>query len=306
MLAEYLTGRNMAGETVWTEGISGLRACACSLSAEHAASPHLPAALETSHFETFFCCRGTLTLFFKTGQACQVNRGEVLLLSDASNLAAAQFTAPLEGVLVAADGAVARESLSHLCTLLGAGTLDTKQVKEQMAKRQGCAIVGESPWTQALFGELEVLSRQEQARYCVLKAVEVLYLLITQSRLLGGRETLTPPSRGLDRAVVEMGQYMAAHMEEKLTIQALSRRCCLSSTAFKENFRRIYGQPVHRWLQDRRMDRAAQLLCQSSMTVLEVAQAVGYEGVSQFNVVFKRRYGMPPRQFRKMSEPGKN
>ena len=166
--------------------------------------------------------------------------------------------------------------------------------------------MGESPWTQALFGELEVLSRQEQARYCVLKAVEVLYLLITQSRLLGGRETLTPPSRGLDRAVVEMGQYMAAHMEEKLTIQALSRRCCLSSTAFKENFRRIYGQPVHRWLQDRRMDRAAQLLCQSSMTVLEVAQAVGYEGVSQFNVVFKRRYGMPPRQFRKMSEPGKN
>ena len=32
------------------------------------------------------------------------------------------------------------------------------------------------------------------------------------------------------------------------------------------------------------------------------AQAVGYEGMSQFNAVFKREYGMTPGQYRKMSE----
>jgi len=38
------------------------------------------------------------------------------------------------------------------------------------------------------------------------------------------------------------------------------------------------------------------------MPIQQIAQAVGYEGMSQFNAAFKREYGMTPGQYRKMSE----
>ena len=47
---------------------------------------------------------------------------------------------------------------------------------------------------------------------------------------------------------------------------------------------------------------ARELLSTTRMPIQQVALAVGYEGMSQFNAVFKRYYGMTPGQLRKMSE----
>ena len=51
------------------------------------------------------------------------------------------------------------------------------------------------------------------------------------------------------------------------------------------------------------MERAAELLRDSSLSVLGVAQSVGYSSASQFSAVFRRQYGMSPTVYRQMSEP---
>ena len=99
--------------------------------------------------------------------------------------------------------------------------------------------------------------------------------------------------------------YMEEHIDQKLTIPALSRRFCLAPTSLKAGFRRQYGQPVHTWLRCRRLERAAELLRSSELGVLEVAQAVGYNSASQFGAAFQRQYGVTPSQYRKMSEMAK-
>ena len=48
--------------------------------------------------------------------------------------------------------------------------------------------------------------------------------------------------------------------------------------------------------------RAAELLRDSSLSVLGVAQSVGYGSASQFSAAFRRQYGMSPTVYRKMSE----
>ena len=96
---------------------------------------------------------------------------------------------------------------------------------------------------------------------------------------------------------------MDEHLDEPMTIPFLSRRACLSTTTFKEGFRRLYGLPVHTWLRQRRMERAAELLRDSSLSVLGVAQSVGYGSASQFSAAFHRQYGMTPAMYRKMSGP---
>lgn len=65
----------------------------------------------------------------------------------------------------------------------------------------------------------------------------------------------------------------------------------------------MYGLPVHTWLRQRRMERAAELLHTSGLSLEKVAQAVGYSSVSQFAATFRRYYGVTPGKYRKMSDP---
>ena len=274
MLAEFLSKQ---GE--WTQVMPGARACLFSLCER---SFPLPLRLEPLHFEVLFCLAGMVTLTRRDGSALRLGTRQVLLLTDISDLTDTRVETGLKGVLVAVDARGARASLKAICDLLGGLTLDTDQVRRWMVSRGGCAVEGPSRWSQAAFADLDRLPQSERARWCVWKSVELLYLLSAQGK---------PAAE------------MAPVLDEPLSISTLSRRACLSATTFKEGFRRLYGLPVHTWLQQRRMERAAELLRDSSLSVLGVAQSVGYSSASQFSAAFRRQYGMSPTMYRKMSEP---
>lgn len=293
MLAEFLSERRE-----WAQVMPGARACLFSLCGR---TFPLPLRLEPLHFEVLFCLAGGITLTRRDGSALRAGARQVLLLTDVSALTDARAEAGLKGVLVAVDARSARESLKAICSLLGGLDLNTEQVRRWMASRGGCAAEGPSPWSQAAFADLDRLPRSERARWCVWKSVELLYLLSAPEK--PAAEAAPAPDREMARTLAETRRYMEEHLDEPLSISALSRRACLSATAFKEGFRRLYGLPVHTWLQRRRMERAAELLRGSSLSVLGVAQSVGYSSASQFSAAFRRQYGVSPTLYRKMSEP---
>ena len=288
MLAEFLTDQ---GD--WTQVMPGARACLFSLG-EGPLSP--PLRLESLHFEALFCLAGSMTLTRRDGSTLTAGARQVLLLTDLSGIVGASVDAPLEGVLVAVDARSARESLQTICGLLGNLALDTGQVRRWMAGRGGCAVEGPTYWSRAAFADLDRLPHSEQARWCVWKSVELLYLLCNPK----GQEDVAPAlEHETARRLAEIRRYMEEHLDEPLTISTLSRRACLSATTFKESFRRLYGLPVHAWLRQRRMERAAELLRSSSLSVLGVAQSVGFSSASQFTAAFRRQYGVTPAQYRK-------
>ena len=291
MLAEFLSKQ---GE--WTQVMPGARACLFSLCER---SFPLPLRLEPLHFEVLFCLAGMVTLTRRDGSVLRLGTRQVLLLTDISDLTDARVETGLKGVLVAVDARGARESLKAICDLLDGLALNTDQVRRWMVSRGGCAVEGPSRWSQAAFADLDRLPQSERARWCVWKSVELLYLLSTQEE----QERDVPPSpmpdRNLVRPLAETRRYMEEHLDEPLTIPALSRRACLSATTFKEEFRRMYGLPVHTWLRQRRMERAAELLHTPGLSLEKVAQAVGYSSVSQFAAAFRQQYGVTPGKYRK-------
>lgn len=289
MLAEFLADR---GD--WAQVMPGARACLFSL--EEGTFP-LPLQLAPLHFETLFCLRGAVTLTRRDGSSLTAGARQVLSLTDLSNLTGASVDAPLEGILVAVDARGARESLETICNLLGGLILDTSRVRRWMTSRGGCAVEGPTHWSRAAFADLDRLPRSEQARWCVWKSVELLYLLSAPEKA----ETDTAPAleREVARALADTRRYMEEHLDEPLTIPALSRRACLSATTVKEGFRRLYGLPVHTWLRQRRMERAAELLHTTELSLEGVAKAVGYSSVSQFIAAFRQQYGLTPGQYRK-------
>ena len=299
MLAEYL-GRCAA--VSWDTVMPGALACRFVLGQEAGAYPRpLQPVLAPLHFEALFCQRGSITLTRKDGATLSAGTREILLLSDAGGITAAQFDRPTAGVLVAVDARGAQQSLRNLCGLLGGLTLDTAQVRRRMAAAGGCTSLGAAAWSRAAFEYLDILPPDEQGRYCVLKSVELLYLLCMRQDEVQGK-AFAEPDRSQAGTLAMIRAYMEEHIDQKLTIPALSRRFCLAPTSLKAGFRRQYGQPVHTWLRCRRLERAAELLRSSELGVIEVAQAVGYNSASQFGAAFQRQYGVTPGQYRKMSE----
>ena len=291
MLAEFLADR---GD--WTQVMPGARACLFSLEK----GPHLlPLQLAPLHFEALFCLGGSVTLTRRNGTFLTADARKVLILTDLSGLTDARVDSPMAGVLVAVDARGARESLEIICNLLGGLTLDTSRVQRWMASRGGCAVEGPTNWSRAAFDNLDRLPQSEQARWCVWKSVELLYLLSAQDEQR--TEALLGPmlDRGVAQSLAEIRRYMEEHLDEHLTIPALSRRACLSATTVKEGFRRLYGLPVHTWLRQRRMERAAELLHTTELSLEGLAKAVGYSSVSQFIAAFRQQYGLTPGQYRK-------
>ncbi len=100
----------------------------------------------------------------------------------------------------------------------------------------------------------------------------------------------------------EAARYMVSGLSEKHTTDALAERSGLSPTTFKVCFRSVYGKPVHTWLTERRAARAARLLRSCpELSIGEIAFRVGYENAGKFSAVFRRIYGVTPRDYRSRS-----
>lgn len=259
---------------------------------------HLPLQLAPHHYEAFFCLGGTLTLRRTRQRTELVSAQDILLLSSVGSLQMAQASTGLRGLLVAVDGAGAGASLAALSALTGFGPLNTAAVGRRMQAHEGCAVIAASPWANATCANLALLTPPEQSRYAVFKALELLYLLSAHDLIA---ETPGNSNSALTQIVQEVASYMRCHLDERLTIDELSIRFGVSPTALKKEFRRLYGQPLHAWLQEQRLTQAARLLRESTMTVLAVAQEVGYSSTSQFSAAFVRRFGHTPGQYRRIS-----
>ena len=278
----------------------GVQTCRFSLSKpDQGALRSIPVHGVPLQFEVFFCFSGHLIIQPLTGGPSVVEAQEILLLSDSSELHSCQYGGDLCGLLVAVDASAAKESLMTICSILGMD-FDTKIVKQKMAANSGCIALHYTPWTQAFFETMQHLSAEVQARYCVFKSVELLYLLCTEA---AGSDS-SPSGAGcpISQILLEVKTYIHTRLSEKLTIDLLCKQFSLSPTLLKEGFRRTYGIPIHTYLIQQRLRRARELICTTRMPIQQIALSVGYEGMSQFNAAFKREYGMPPGQYRKMSE----
>lgn len=299
MLAEYLRHNHTA---VWSQPTQGVTVCRFSGSTAASSAFHpLAPVLQPKHFEAFFCRSGCLSLQRSHQRQLTVLEREIFLLSDVSTIESACASEDLGGVVVIVDGCQAQDSLLTLCALTGGSQLDTAAVGRRMRKHDGCAVIGTAPWSNAVFDSLEALEEREHARYSLWKALELLYLLSCRDLITEAAPLRTHRDSSLTPLLAKMTTYMQQHLSEKLTIDMLSTRFGVSQTVLKKEFRQLYGQPIHAWLQEQRLSQAAALLRESRMTVLEIAQEVGYSSTSQFSSAFARRYGQTPGQYRRRS-----
>ena len=97
----------------------------------------------------------------------------------------------------------------------------------------------------------------------------------------------------------EVHDYLLEHLDEKITIDALSRQFHMNATTLKNVFKSVYGDSLASHIKEHRMERAAELLTDTSLSISEIASRVGYDSQSKFTAAFKSHYGVLPTQYRK-------
>jgi AraC-like DNA-binding protein len=96
---------------------------------------------------------------------------------------------------------------------------------------------------------------------------------------------------------------MDARYRESLDVRMLARAARLSPAHFSREFRRVFGEPPHKYLLMRRMERAAALLRNTDRSVVDVSLAVGFRSVGSFTTTFRRMFGVSPTAYRAAHPP---
>src|SRR5436305_13634150 len=85
---------------------------------------------------------------------------------------------------------------------------------------------------------------------------------------------------------------------QPLEVPAVARVVHVSPAHFSRQFRATFGEPPHRYLQRRRVERAMELLRETDRPVTEICLDVGFTSLGTFSRTFKAVVVQPPSAYR--------
>jgi AraC family transcriptional regulator len=114
------------------------------------------------------------------------------------------------------------------------------------------------------------------------------------------RPARMPASIGLsDWRLRRLAELIEANLDGDLSLEMMAASVDLSPLYLIRAFKSAFGEPPHRYVLRRRIERAKDLLRTTDMPVAEVALAVGFSSQSHLSTWFQRIVGTSPAAFRR-------
>ncbi len=103
-----------------------------------------------------------------------------------------------------------------------------------------------------------------------------------------------PPPLWFDQAL----RWIEEHLEDGITTAALPRAAGRTAEHVSRSFVRFLGVTPSHYINERRLTRAALLLSNTNMEILDICYSLGFNSPSYFYRLFTGRYSLPPRAYR--------
>ncbi|PSL50314.1 AraC-like DNA-binding protein [Chitinophaga niastensis] len=128
-----------------------------------------------------------------------------------------------------------------------------------------------------------------------LKQKEILLLLMTSGHQ---RNVCDFISDAISTEPEDLDYIVRTYLLQPVTIEDLADLTNRSLATFKRDFQRIYHMPPRQWINEQRLAHAHLLVANTNLQVSEIAWKCGYDNISYFIRIFKKKYGSTPQSLR--------
>nr|NSL49362.1 helix-turn-helix transcriptional regulator [Dendrosporobacter quercicolus DSM 1736]SDM26176.1 AraC-type DNA-binding protein [Dendrosporobacter quercicolus] len=131
------------------------------------------------------------------------------------------------------------------------------------------------------------------------KLLELLAIYLNETVEQRGRTVNdgTNLSRQDVTSIVQARQILDRNFISPPTLAVLAKQICLNEFKLKIGFKQLFGQTVHAYIVDKRLELARQLLEEKKLKAGEAASFIGYSNASYFALAFRKKFGVSPSEY---------
>lgn len=151
-----------------------------------------------------------------------------------------------------------------------------------------------------VYSLLDSLANEKQGFYTVMKFITILFelSLCPDMKVLSSSSFARADISADSRRVQKVQNYLNQHYSSEIRLTQLADLIGMSPVSFSRFFKLRTGKNFSDYVIDIRLGHAARLLADSTQTVAEICYNCGFNNLSNFNRIFKRKKKCSPSEFR--------
>lgn len=152
-----------------------------------------------------------------------------------------------------------------------------------------------------VYHKLEELADEKDGFYSVIKFLTILHelsLYCDESKVLASSSFAKVDVLSDSRRVLKVQQYINNNYDSEIRLKDVSDLIGMTPVAFSRFFKLRTGRSFSDYVIEIRLGHASRFLVDSSMSIAEICFASGFNNISNFNRIFKKKKECSPKEFR--------
>jgi len=147
---------------------------------------------------------------------------------------------------------------------------------------------------------IDTLSSIKDGFYAVMQFMTVLHELSksTKARPLATSSYAKVEAESDSRRVLKVKNFIAKNYKDEIRLSTLSEIAGMSPSAFSRFFKLHTGRNLSEYIIEQRLGYASRMLVDTTKSVAEISYQSGFNNLSNFNRIFRKRKGCSPSEFR--------
>ncbi len=151
----------------------------------------------------------------------------------------------------------------------------------------------------ALLTAMEAEQHAADGRTPLMLRLQLQQLLLLSGRVCSVLQDAPAEIHTTDRQILLAAHFINDHFRQQITAADIAAAAGFSPNYLSRKFREAVGVGVHDYLVSTRLRNAAFELLSTGMSVTQIALHCGFSDSNYFKDVFKKKYGVTPRDYRK-------
>lgn len=153
-----------------------------------------------------------------------------------------------------------------------------------------------------VYSRLDKLAKMESGFYRLIELMSILHeLSLTEDyHILSSGAFANVEVSSDSRRIQKIQNYINHNYREEVRLETLASMAGMTMTAFSRFFKVRTGRTISEYIIDVRLGHAVRLLVDTTRSVAEICFDCGFNNISHFNRLFKKKKNCTPKAFREM------